>query len=136
MALFDWLSGVKSAPPADLRPPLSAPVGGYSLLAPFWPEAESAAPYAQSYPAQIRAAYERNAIAQRAVRIVADGVGGAPITANDARLLSLIKATSAGPFATSDSLSRSAIRVATAADASSPAPRARRVQTVAPAAVL
>lgn len=96
MAISDWFSGVKSAPPADPRPPLTAPVGGYSLLAPFWPEAESAAPFAQSYPAQIRAAYERNAIAQRAVRIVADGVGGAPVTANDARLLALVRATSAG----------------------------------------
>ena len=77
MAFSEWLSGVKGSPPADPRPPLgspyNAPAGGCSLIAPIWPEAESAAPYAQNYPAQIQAAYERNAIEQRAVRIVANG---------------------------------------------------------------
>lgn len=47
------------------------------------------------YPRAIRHAYLENPVAQRAVRLVAEGVAGAPL-AGDARLLALVGATSAG----------------------------------------
>lgn len=48
------------------------------------------------YEAQMREGYLSNAIAQRAVRLVAQGLASAPLAANDARALALVKATSAG----------------------------------------
>jgi HK97 family phage portal protein len=52
----------------------------------------------RSYEAQVREAYLGNAIAQRAVRLVAEAVGGTPIVANEghAQAARLIGATSAG----------------------------------------
>ena len=47
-------------------------------------------------PAAMRTAIEQNAIAQRALRIVAEGVGGAPIIASDDGLKKLVMASSAG----------------------------------------
>lgn len=52
------------------------------------------APY--SYEGQVRDAYINNAIAQRAVRIVAEGVGGAPLVPMDDGIATLVNATSAG----------------------------------------
>ena len=49
-----------------------------------------------SYEAQLRAAYMGNAIAQRAVRIVAEAVGDAPLSAMPDDLMRLVSATSAG----------------------------------------
>ena len=49
-----------------------------------------------SYEAQVRAAYALNPVAQRAVRMVAEGVGAAPLIASDAAALALISATSGG----------------------------------------
>ncbi len=49
-----------------------------------------------SHAEQVRAAYCENPIAQRAVRLVAEGVGGAPITASDPAIAALVAATSAG----------------------------------------
>lgn len=49
-----------------------------------------------SYTQQVQAAYVDNPIAQRAVRLVAEGVGGAPLTASDAAIRSLVATTSAG----------------------------------------
>lgn len=51
---------------------------------------------AASYPVAVREAYLRNPVGQRAVRLVAEGVGGAPLTASDPALLALVRATSAG----------------------------------------
>jgi HK97 family phage portal protein len=48
------------------------------------------------YEAQMRDGYLSNAIAQRAVRLIADGLASAPLTASDARALELVRATSAG----------------------------------------
>lgn len=48
------------------------------------------------YDAAIRAGFIANPIAQRAVRIVAEGVGRAPLSVNEDRVASLINATSAG----------------------------------------
>ena len=48
------------------------------------------------YDAAIRSGYLANPIAQRAVKIVAEGVGSAPLAASDAKLSALVSATSAG----------------------------------------
>ena len=50
----------------------------------------------QSYEAQVRAGYAANPVAQRAVKIVAEGVAGAPVEASDAALLKLVAARSQG----------------------------------------
>lgn len=44
----------------------------------------------------MREGYARNAIAQRCVRLVAEGVGGAPLIASDPALAALIGARSGG----------------------------------------
>jgi HK97 family phage portal protein len=49
-----------------------------------------------NYPAAIREAYLKNPVAQRAVRLVAEGVGNAPLTVFDPELARLVSATSAG----------------------------------------
>jgi HK97 family phage portal protein len=49
-----------------------------------------------NYPQAIREAYLRNPVAQRSVRLVAEGVASAPLVASDPALLTLIGATSAG----------------------------------------
>lgn len=49
-----------------------------------------------SYTEQVRAAYIDNPIAQRAVRLVAEGVGGAPLVASDTQMAALVATTSAG----------------------------------------
>ena len=48
------------------------------------------------YNAAVRRAYLDNPVAQRAVRLVAEGIGGAPLKAADERLLTLVTETSAG----------------------------------------
>ena len=49
----------------------------------------------QSYDQQVRLLYLRNAMAQRAVRLVADGVGDAPLSGSP-EILALVQARSAG----------------------------------------
>ncbi|WP_242119684.1 phage portal protein [Sphingomonas lacusdianchii] len=51
--------------------------------------------WAQGYEAQVRAAYLNNPVAQRAVRLVAEGVAAMPVT-GDARAVALVAARSAG----------------------------------------
>lgn len=48
------------------------------------------------YPGALRRGYLENPVAQRAVRLVAEGIGGAPLVETDARLLALVTETSAG----------------------------------------
>ncbi len=48
-----------------------------------------------NYPVAIREAYLKNPVAQRAVRLVAEGVGSAPLVASDPELAKLVSATSA-----------------------------------------
>ena len=50
----------------------------------------------RSYEAQLREGYLNNPIAQRAVRLVAEGVAATPITSSDDALTPLITATSGG----------------------------------------
>ena len=50
----------------------------------------------QGYEAQVREGYCRNPVAQRAVKLLAEAVAGAPLVASDPALLSLVGARSGG----------------------------------------
>ena len=67
------------------RPALARVEGGVPLGE--WPA---------SYEAQLREGYCRNPVAQRAVRLVSEAVGGAPLTASDPALAALVAARSGG----------------------------------------
>jgi HK97 family phage portal protein len=68
------------------RRPALSPGGSVAALG-SWPT---------SYEAQVRAGYLENAIAQRAVRMVAEGVAAAPVTGADPELVRLVTRRSAG----------------------------------------
>ncbi|TPG15388.1 phage portal protein [Sphingomonas oligophenolica] len=80
MKLFGRLTGRDASRPALSRGGTLASVGE-------WP---------RSYEAQVREAYAGNAIAQRAVKLVAESVAGAPVVASDPGLLALVEARSGG----------------------------------------
>lgn len=91
MALLEQLlSAFKGG--GDTRVPLA------SGMAQGWTPAfvESAGPRPYQYERSVRDGFLGNPIAQRAVRIVAEGVGQAPVSCSDDRLADLINATSAG----------------------------------------
>lgn len=83
MNIFGW----KAAGRGVSRPALSRYAIGAAAAIGEWPA---------SYDEQVRAAYAQNAIAQRSVRLIAEGVGGAPILASDPALVALVQARSAG----------------------------------------
>ncbi|MGL5838234.1 MAG: phage portal protein [Sphingorhabdus sp.] len=86
MKLFGWKSaGRAQARPARFAVPLARRFNSWSLGE--WP---------MSYEAQVREGYLNNAIAQRAVRLVAEGVASAPLVASDDALTALVTATSGG----------------------------------------
>lgn len=74
MGLLDWWGRREGS-----RPALSSSVRG--VIGGDWPP-----PYDQ----QVREGYCRNPVAQRAVRVVADALAGAPIDASDPVLAALI----------------------------------------------
>lgn len=78
------LFGRKSAP-HEARPPLSR--YGAATITGDWP---------RSYEAQVRAGYVENAVAQRAVKLMAESVGGAPLSASSPELAGLVSARSGG----------------------------------------
>ena len=83
MKIFGWkAAGREKFRPALARYGLSA---GAALGE--WPS---------TYEAQVREGYARNAIAQRCVRLVAEGVGGAPLVASDPALAALVGTRSGG----------------------------------------
>jgi HK97 family phage portal protein len=61
-----------------------------------WLFAENSARAPFEYNAAVKRAYLDNPVAQRAVRLVAEGIGGAPLAPTDAKLAALVQATSAG----------------------------------------
>ncbi len=79
MRLFGW------KPREGARPALSR--GGAGPAVGDWP---------RSYEAQVREAYLGNAIAQRAVKLVMEMIGGAPLGASDPRLIALATMRSGG----------------------------------------
>lgn len=83
MKIFGW----KAAGRDDGRPVLSR-YGSWSGAAlGDWPS---------GYEGRVRAAYADNPIAQRAVKLVAEGLAGAPLTASDPALTALVTARSGG----------------------------------------
>ena len=91
MALFDkLLAAFKGDEP--IRVPLSG--APYHRCAPLFASASGRPAY--DYESAVREAFLANPIAQRAVRIVAESIGQAPICASDARLMKLVATTSAG----------------------------------------
>src|SRR3954469_15937532 len=76
--------GRKSARDAA-RPALSR--GGSGMAFGEWP---------RSYEAQVREGYCANPVAQRAVKLVSEGLAGAPLAASDPALLVLAQARSGG----------------------------------------
>ncbi|MBY8826733.1 phage portal protein [Hephaestia mangrovi] len=82
MKWFGW----KAAGRVEARPAL-ARGQSYPVVIGEWP---------RSYEAQVREAYLGNAIAQRAVKLVAEGVGGSPVSASDERVAGLVAARSGG----------------------------------------
>jgi HK97 family phage portal protein len=60
----------------------------------FFADAGARAPF--EYTTAVRRAYLHNPVAQRAVRLVAEGIGGAPLRPADPALAALVAATSAG----------------------------------------
>ena len=83
MKFFGW----KAAGSGGVRPALSRYGGWTGATLGDWPS---------GYEAQVRDGYQRNPVAQRAVRLVAEGVASAPIDASDAALVSLVTARSGG----------------------------------------
>ncbi len=70
----------------DASRPVLSRVGFGSALG-EWP---------RTYEAQVRDAYLANPIAQRAVKLVSEGVGSAPLTGSDPELVALVTARSGG----------------------------------------
>jgi HK97 family phage portal protein len=87
MKIFGW----KSAGRGLLRPVQSRAWSARAYSIPG-----SSGEWPRSYEAQVRDGYLNNAIAQRAVRLVAEGAASAPITSPDPALLALVNATSGG----------------------------------------
>jgi HK97 family phage portal protein len=86
MKIFGWkMAGRAVARPAASQVALARLVSGVG-----------AGGWARGYEAQVRELYLDNAIAQAAVRLIAQGLSAAPLQASDARALALVKATSAG----------------------------------------
>jgi len=83
MKLFGWKSAGR-----DVRPVLAR----YGL----WSAGGSSGDCTDDYAAQVRQGYCRNAVAQRAVRLVAQGLAGAPVDASSPDLLALVSARSGG----------------------------------------
>ena len=81
MRLFGWKAAREGARPALSRG------GGAGVALGEWP---------RSYEAQVREAYAGNAIAQRAVKLVAESVAGAPVAASVPELAALVAARSGG----------------------------------------
>jgi HK97 family phage portal protein len=86
MKIFGWKSaGRASARPVHTHVPLGRVLSNWSLGE--WP---------RSYEAQVREGYLHNAIAQRAVRLVAEGVASVPLLASNDVAAKLVNATSGG----------------------------------------
>jgi HK97 family phage portal protein len=86
MKIFGWKSaGRAAARPAKTHVSLARAFAGGSLGE--WP---------RSYEAQVREGYLNNAIAQRAVRLVAEGVASVPLDSSDDKAATLVLETSGG----------------------------------------
>ncbi|MDT0576523.1 phage portal protein [Croceicoccus sp. F390] len=90
MSFLQTLGAAFKAAPAA-RPPLAPPFASPWLFA----DSETgSAPY--EYTGSVQRAFIENPVAQRAVRMVAEGVASAPLMSMDPQLAKLVNATSAG----------------------------------------
>ncbi len=81
--------GRKSAGRDGSRPVLSR---GFST----WGASASQGEWPVAYEPQVRDGFVGNPVAQRAVRLVSEAAGSAPVSASDADALTLVTATSGG----------------------------------------
>ena len=96
MNIFGWKSAGRAlARPGKTHVPLTRPFGARSFGG-GGPLGNYGGEWPQSYEAQLREGYLNNAIAQRAVRLVAEGVASAPLSASHDAALALVNATSGG----------------------------------------
>jgi len=79
---MNWFG--RKAAQASARPALSRVYGTWSAPAPM------------SWEAEVRAGYLANPIVQRAVRLIAEAAGGAPVEASDPALAALLAAPTGG----------------------------------------
>lgn len=94
MSFFQSLAAAFKGEAVTPRAPLGRSFVSPWIAASDWHGEPSRGPI--NYPAAIREAYLKNPVAQRAVRLVAEGIGGAPLVASDPALLALVNETSAG----------------------------------------
>ncbi|WP_239807007.1 phage portal protein [Croceicoccus hydrothermalis] len=90
MSFLETLGAAFKAAPAA-RPPLAPPFASPWLFADAGP---GAAPY--EYRNSVSSAFLDNPVAQRAVRMVAEGVASTPLVQTDETVMKLVAATSAG----------------------------------------
>jgi HK97 family phage portal protein len=86
MKLFGWKAAGRASVRAGQRP-IVLSRGTVAWAGGEWP---------RSYEAQLRDGYLNNPIAQRAVRLVAEGVAATPLAASDEALTTLVSTTSGG----------------------------------------
>jgi len=91
MSLLQSLAAAFKGGGAPQRPLL-----GRNFVSPWQTDWRGESRGAFNYTAALRDGYLRNPVAQRAVRLVAEGVGRAPLSASDEALQALVSATSAG----------------------------------------
>lgn len=94
MSFFQNLAAAFKGEAVSPRAPL-----GRSFVSPWaeafdWRGGDARGPL--NYPVATREAYLKNPVAQRAVRLVAEGIGGAPVQSSDPALAALVHTTSAG----------------------------------------
>lgn len=94
MSFFQSLAAAFKGEAVTPRAPLGRSFVSPWIAASDWRGEASHGPI--NYPVTIREAYLKNPVAQRAVRLVAEGIGGAPVVASDPALLALVSETSAG----------------------------------------
>ncbi len=94
MSFFQSLAAAFKGEAVTPRAPLGRSFVSPWIAASDWRGEASRGPI--NYPVAIREAYLKNPVAQRAVRLVAEGIGGAPVVASDSSLLALVSETSAG----------------------------------------
>jgi len=94
MSFFQSLAAAFKGEAVTPRAPLGRSFVSPWIAASDWHGEPARGPI--NYPVAIREAYLKNPVAQRAVRLVAEGIGGAPVVASDPALLALVSETSAG----------------------------------------
>lgn len=90
MSFLDSLASAFKGGGEPVRVPISR-----GFVSP-WATAFEAGPPPYEYARSVRSAYLGNPVAQRSVRLVAEGVGSAPLLPGDGALAALVSATSAG----------------------------------------